>query len=126
MIAASSVSAACSPRATGASDRKAYIWNIFRMNDDNAHTAEHVFTLQAGNGDSLGGPIDASGNRIIVSGSRIRTYRPSENLTSNTVRIYNLPTTHDPIAAQTFGFETANTPAGWQLSPWQHLGRWRA
>ena len=73
--------------------------------------------MQAGNGDSLGGPIDASGNRIIVSGSRISTYRPPENLISNTVRIYNLPTTHDPIAAQTFGFETANTPAGWQLSP---------
>jgi hypothetical protein len=98
-------------------DREAYVWNIFRMNDDNAHSAEHVFTLQAGNGDSLGGPIDASGNRIIVSGSRIRTYRPPENLLSNTVRIFNLPTTHDPIAAQTFGFETANTPAGWQLSP---------
>ena len=98
-------------------DREAFVWNIFRMNDDNAHTAEHVFTLQAGNGDSLGGPIDASGNRIIVSGSRIRTYSPPENLTSNTVRIYNLPTTHDPIAAQTFGFETPNTPAGWQLSP---------
>ncbi|HUQ09084.1 MAG TPA: family 16 glycoside hydrolase [Steroidobacteraceae bacterium] len=98
-------------------DRKAYVWNIFRMNDDNAHTGEHVFTLQAGNGDSLGGPIDASGNRIIVSGTRVRTYRPPENLTSNIVRIFQLPTNHDPIAAQTFGFEMPNTPAGWQLAP---------
>jgi len=43
--------------------------------------------------------------------------RPVNSLYSNIVRIYNLPTTHDPIAAQTFGFETANTPSGWQLSP---------
>jgi hypothetical protein len=98
-------------------DRKAYVWNIFRMNDDNAHTGEHVFTLQAGNGDSLGGPIDASGNRIIVSGSRVFTQRPPETLSSNIVRIYNLPTNHDPIAAQTFGFEMPNTPVGWQPAP---------
>ena len=98
-------------------DAQAHVWNIFRMNDDNAHTGEHVFTLQAGNGDSLGGPIDVSGNRIIVSGSHVRTYQPSENLTSNIVRIYQLPTNRDPIAAQTFGFEIPNTPAGWQLSP---------
>lgn len=98
-------------------DRQAHVWNLFRMNDDNAHTGEHVFTLQAGNGDSLGGPIDFSGNRIIVSGSYLRTYQPSQDLTSNIVRIYQLPTSHDPIAAQTFGFEVPNTPAGWQLSP---------
>jgi hypothetical protein len=96
-------------------DREAFVWNIFRMNDDNAHTGEHVFTLQAGNGDSLGGPIDASGNRIIVSGTLLH-WNPANSLASNIVRIYQLPTTHDPIAAQTFGFETANTPAGWQLS----------
>ena len=98
-------------------DRAADVWNIFRMNDDNAHTAEHVFTLQAGNGDPLGALIDASGNRVIVSGSRLLPYPWGMNLTSKVVRIYNLPTNHDAIAAQSFGFEMPNTPAGWQLSP---------
>ena len=102
-------------------DRKAYVWNIFRMNDDNAHTGEHVFTLQAGNGDSLGGPIDASGNRIIVSGSRVFTQRPPETLSSNIVRIYNLPTNHDPIAAQTFGFEMPEHACGMAARTRQRL-----
>ena len=93
-------------------DRQAYVWNIFRMNEDNAHTAEHVFTLQTGNGDSLGGKMDASGNRIIVGG-----WHGSTRVNTNVVRIYQLPASHDPIAAQTFGFEVPNTPAGWQLSP---------
>lgn len=96
-------------------DRDAHVWNIFRMNEDNAHTAEHVFTLQAGNGDSLGGPIDVSGNRIIVSGSLLH-WNPAVSLESNVVRIYQLPANHDPIAAQSFGFETTNTPAGWQIA----------
>ncbi|HUQ09085.1 MAG TPA: hypothetical protein VM146_02130 [Steroidobacteraceae bacterium] len=93
-------------------DRAAHVWNVFRMNDDNAHTAEHVFTLQAGNGESLGSSIDASGNRIIVGGTR-----SPAGVQLNTVRIYQLPANHDPIAAQTFGFEMPNTPAGWQQSP---------
>lgn len=97
-------------------DREAFVWNIFRLNDDNAHTGEHLFTLQAGNGDSLGGPIDASGNRVIVSGTRIDA-RPTNSLVSNVVRIYYLPTEYDASSAQTFGFEIPNTPAGWQLSP---------
>ncbi len=101
-------------------DREAHVWNMFRMNDDNAHTGEHVFTLQAGNGDSLGELIDASGYRVIVSGTRLRGRfweRHETDVISNIVRIYQWPMSHDPIAAQTFGFDTSNTPAGWQQSP---------
>ena len=87
---------------------------LFPLERDKAHTG-HNCSPAAGNGDSLGALLDASGNRVIVSGTRY-TSNPRIRLISNIVRLFQLPANHDPIAAQTFGFEIPNTPAGWQLS----------
>jgi hypothetical protein len=89
-------------------DRAAYVVNVFRMNDDPpVHSSEHVATLQARSGASMGSQLDASGIRIIVSGR-------SNVSGHNTVRIFELPASFDTPAAQVHDFESSSAGAAWQ------------
>lgn len=97
-------------------DRRAQVWNLFEIYEDGAHTSNHAFTLQAANGQSLGGWLDASGNRVIVSG-HFDTHHSDEYLDSNTVRIYQLPTFYSGQPVQPFGFDYPGTPPDWELAP---------
>jgi len=78
-------------------DRNAWVINVFsEMN--------HVATLTAKNGASLGGSIDVSGNRVIVGAS-----------SDNTVRVFQLPESFFPWPeVRQDDFEQSNAGADWQ------------
>jgi hypothetical protein len=78
-------------------DRKAYVVNVFRVNDDEVRSSTQVASLQAKQGASLGGRLDTSGNRIIVSG-----WGPAHGtiftVGDNKVRVFELPASFDQPA----------------------------
>jgi hypothetical protein len=98
-------------------DSRAHVYNMFRLDTYVPQALIHVFKLQAKNGASLGGWIDSSGNRVIVSGQ----YQGigSANLTDNTVRIYELPPPSEIRYVYTLDFEQLNGPNQtlWQVAP---------
>ena len=84
-------------------DRQAYVFNLFRVNDDEAHTNELVATLQTKPGLSVGYRLDASGNYIIVS-----------ELAGTGVLIYQLPASFEQPDVQVHDFESPSAGAAWQ------------
>jgi hypothetical protein len=88
-------------------DRKAYVVNLFRVNDDEAHTSTHVATLQTRNGTSLGSWMDYSDNRIIVG-----DYTGNDG--NNAVRVFELPTSFETPDVQMHDFESSSDGAAWQ------------
>ncbi len=92
-------------------DRGAYVYHLFRGDDDaNNPTVTHIATLQSRSGDSLGTWLDASGNRIIVSGR-------SPGGGDNTIRIFELPASFETLPVQTHHFDNTADGALWQRSP---------
>ena len=89
-------------------DRQAYVFNLFRVNDDEAHTNELVATLQTKSGLSVGYLLDASGNYIIVNDSNV------PGSTDNRVRIYQLPASFEQPDVQVHDFESPSAGAVWQ------------
>jgi hypothetical protein len=85
-------------------DRQARVVHVFRVNDDELHSNDHVATLQSSNGESLGFRLKYNGSRIIVNGF-------SNN---NTVRVFSLPTSLDAPPVQVHDFESASSGAAWQ------------
>jgi hypothetical protein len=102
-------------------DRKAYVVNVFRVNDDEVRSSTQVASLQAKQGGSLGGHLDTSGNRIIVSGwgpahGTLRT------VGDNKVRVFELPASFDQAPVQVHDFETSSAGAVWQRAPGSTFG----
>jgi len=92
-------------------DRQAYVFNLFRVNDDEAHTNELVATLQTKSGLSVGYRLDASGNYIIVNEA------PSTPGSRDTrVQIYQLPASFEQPDVQVHDFESPSAGAVWQPS----------
>lgn len=91
-------------------DRKAYVVNVFRPNDDNARSSTQVATLQAKNGASVGNRLDTSGNHVIVNG-----WFPVSG-GDNTVRVFELPANFEHPAVQVHDFESPSSAALWQPS----------
>lgn len=89
-------------------DRKAFVVNLFRVNDDAARTSTHIATLQTSKGDPTGTRIDSDGTRVIVNGD----IQPA----SNTVKIFELPASYENADVQTHDFESASAGALWQPS----------
>jgi len=89
-------------------DRKAYVFNLFRVNDDEAHTNELVATLQTKSGLSLGERLDACGNYIIVNEAFTLGNRDKR------VQIYKLPASFDQPDVQVHDFESPSAGAVWQ------------
>jgi hypothetical protein len=88
-------------------DRDTYVINLFRINDDAAHSSEHVATLQPSDGQYLGNQIASSGNRIIVGGW-------SNNQGNDTVRVFDVPESLEAPPAHVHDFEQASGGAAWQ------------
>lgn len=91
-------------------DRNTYVINLFRINDDAAHSSEHVATLQPSDGQSLGNQIASSGNRIIVGGW-------ANNSDNVPVRVFDVPESLEAPPAQVHDFEQASAGAAWQPAP---------
>jgi hypothetical protein len=89
-------------------DRKAYVFNLFRVNDDEAHTNTLVATLQTKSGLSIGDLLDASGNYIIVNEPYVYGNRDTR------VRIYQLPASFEQPDVQVHDFESPSAGAAWQ------------
>jgi len=92
-------------------DRKAYVINLFSVNDDQPHSSEHVATLQGKSGTMVGRLLDTSGNRIIVNGWGVEDNR---SVGHNTVRIFDVPATLAAPPVQSHDFEMASDAALWQ------------
>ena len=88
-------------------DRNSYVYNLFRVNDDEAHTNELVATLQSKSGSSLGDALDVSGNYVIVNAAFLAN-------TDYVVRIFQLPATFEQPEVQVHDFETPSAGAVWQ------------
>jgi hypothetical protein len=90
-------------------DRAAYVINLFSVRSESPHTNEHVATLQGKGGVSLGGFVDGSGNRIIVS--------ERDNVGgANRVRVFELPANFDNIDVHGEDFGGSSAGADWQPS----------
>ena len=92
-------------------DRKAYVINLFRINDDQPRSSTHVATLQGKSGTLVGRRLDSSGNRIIVNGWGIEDDR---TVGHNTVRVFEVPETLEAPPVQSHDFEMASDAAAWQ------------
>jgi len=90
-------------------DRKAYVFNLFRVNDDEAHTNELVATLQTKSGLSVGYLLDASGNYIIVNEAS-----STSGSSDKRVQIYQLPASFEQPDVQVHDFESPSAGAVWQ------------
>ena len=90
-------------------DRQAIVVNVFRVNDDAAHTSTQVAQLQARDGTSLGQWLDTSAGRVIVAGQT----GPGND---NRVRIYELPAVFDTRPVQVHNFDAPSSGAVWQPS----------
>jgi hypothetical protein len=89
-------------------DRNGYVINVFSVSKGPVYAeTQHIATLAAKNGASLGRSIDISGNRVIVGGR--------DNFAgNNTVRVFELPASFDSPAVLQDDFEQANAGADWQ------------
>jgi hypothetical protein len=92
-------------------DRKAFVINLFRINNDDPHSNTHVATLQGKSGTHVGRLLDTSGNRIIASGWGVIDNR---YVGGNTVRIFEVPTTLEAPPVQSHDFEMPSDAALWQ------------
>ena len=92
-------------------DRKAYVINLFRVNDDQARSSSHLATLQTRSGESPGTKLDVSGNRVIVNGWM---RGPTMSTGNNTVRIFELPASFEHPGVQVHDFESPSSGAAWQ------------
>lgn len=90
-------------------DRKTYVVNLFRVNDDEPRSSDNVVQLQSKSGAPLGDKIDVSGNRVIVSG---RTATGGVNV----VRVFELPANYEQSAVQYHDFQRASDAAVWEYS----------
>jgi hypothetical protein len=88
-------------------DRKGYVIQLFRVNDDAVHSQTHLATLTPRNGNFLGHLLDSSGNRVIVNGY-------GDTWGDNNVRIFELPASFETPAVQVHDFETPSAGAAWQ------------
>jgi hypothetical protein len=89
-------------------DPDTHVINVFRMNDDVAHTASQVATLQTRNGTRLGSSFEGSGNRIIVDTV------PAWQGGDYKVRIFDLPANLETPEVQVHDFESPSAGAAWQ------------
>jgi hypothetical protein len=88
-------------------DRNTYVINLFRVNEDQVRSSDHVATLQGRSGGPIGDHIDVDGNRIIASGrANVRG--------DNTVRVFELPASFEAPAVQVHDFEAPADGALWQ------------
>lgn len=89
-------------------DRNGYVINVFSVTPGRLYgEVNHLATLVARNGASLGRSIDISGNRVIVGGR--------DNFAgNNTVRVFELPASFESGAVLQDDFESTNAGANWQ------------
>jgi hypothetical protein len=93
-------------------DRGAYVYNLFRMNED-PRTATFVATLQSASGSSLGEDFDSDGTRAIARGRMVVDGRWAGD---NTVRVFQIPASLETPAVQNHDFESATAGAAWQTA----------
>ena len=93
-------------------DRGAYVYNLFRMNQD-PRASTQVATLQSASGSSLGDHFDSDGSRAIVSGRLVVNHQTGGD---NTVRVFQIPATLETPAVQNHDFESPTAGSAWQTS----------
>jgi hypothetical protein len=89
-------------------DRNGYVINVYSVTPGRIYgVVNHLATLVARNGASLGRSIDVSGNRVIVGGR--------DNFDgNNTVRVFELPTSFVATPVRQDDFEQTNAGADWE------------
>jgi hypothetical protein len=90
-------------------DRQGYAIHLFRVNEDAIHSQTHVAMLTPKHGWFLGNRLDASDNRVIVSGW-------GDEWGDNNVRVFELPASFETPPVQVIDFETPSDSAAWQPS----------